>query len=227
MLDFTKKVVRKGNEELQTCFVGFNEQNKVVLQNGPYGIPRTYDKEDFEHMFYFIHDEDEVDYKQMGDVVIESPVQDDEVCATNNESDLSDKEEKQDTPKKEFPVSTQLKNILIDEKLTAKPYFSDLKIIECKDGSLSYRYRNVTVLQVKGKRKVAVYMTGKLLEDETFAKFLQTPEHHKATHNAYVYLNSADELNLVLKALDESVEQIDIKKDGDRVVPINMDIVHE
>lgn len=237
MLDFTKKVIRKGNDGLETCFIGFKGEDTVVLQNGEYGIPREYSIEDFESMFEFIHETDLLEYLELLEEKT-FPQYDaiDEVAVTNEQQqtppqDKQQNEEQKENKQTEQPKSIlttggQLKQELLEQKLPQTDYYNRLKVIQCKDGSLSYRYRNVTVLQVKGKRKVAVYMTGKFLDPETFAKFDKTPEEQKATHNAYLYLNEKEDLDTIMIALDESIEQVDLKKDGD-AVPVVQDVVHE
>lgn len=233
MIDFSKKVIRKGNEGLETCFVGFKGEDTIILQSGEYGIPRDYSIEDFESMFEFIHEADLLEYLDNleNHIFPQFGVEDEVAVTVEPPLDDKSKQENKETKKEEKEKSKlttggQLKHDLLNEFLPEKDYFEKLKVIECKDGSLSYRYRDVTVLQVKGKRKVVVYMTGKFLSDETFAKFDKTPEEQKATHNAYLYLNDREDLNIIMIALDESVEQVDIKKDGDRV-PEVVDIVHE
>lgn len=76
------------------------------------------------------------------------------------------------------------------------------ELVECKDNIVAYKFKGKTIAQIKGKRKVKVYFTGKFLSEEVFEQCSHTkPEY---THNAFVKLENVSDVDLVFVAIEES-----------------------
>lgn len=113
---------------------------------------------------------------------------------------------------KEKPQGQKLKEKYLYEVLTQQSFFNDLNSIICKDGTVSYMYRGVTIFQIKGKRKVYCYFTGKMFDEQFIKEFMQTPEKYKATHNAYLILEDESQFAQITKAIEASIQYVDNKK---------------
>lgn len=208
------KVRRINIPNIMTDFVGFM-QEKAVVQDGVYSKPKQYNIEEFEKIFEFVEQTDNEIYQDwknntqyhqyVAPVIQQKEQQNIDVVHIE---ETADKVVDVDKHKLKTLVTDLMEVRLKQPKYTTK----DMEIIECKDSSISYRYKNVTILQIKGKRKISVYLTGKLLSQQLFEQFQHTPEKYKATHNAYLYINSVHDIELIMKAVDESMEQVDIKK---------------
>ena len=113
---------------------------------------------------------------------------------------------------KEKPQGEILKEKYLYEVLTQQPFFNDLNSLICKDGTVSYMYRGVTIFQIKGKRKVYCYFTGKMFDENFLKEFMITPEKYKATHNAYLILEDESQFAQITKAIETSIQYVDNKK---------------
>lgn len=101
--------------------------------------------------------------------------------------------------------------------LTQQPFFNDLNSIICKHGTVSYIYRGVTILQVKGKKKVYFYFTGKMFDEQFLKQFMLLPERgYKITHNAYLMLENESQFEQITKAIQVSIQYIDNKKGSEK-----------
>ena len=212
------RVAKNVDSNITTDFKGFMGDT-VILQDGDFGEANRYTIKTFETNFHFLNDDDRQFYelaKENTDEFQYEPV------TRNNAKDVNDKiiqdkvneEERSDVVVDvEQQKMDNLKYELLEVRMKLPQYANEnMTIVECKDGTTSYRYKNVTILQVKGKRKVKAFLTGKLLTEETFNSFSHTPEKYNATHNAYLYITTIQDVDLIMKAVDESMQQIDIKK---------------
>lgn len=122
------------------------------------------------------------------------------------------KDTQQSKQPKEKPQGEILKEKYLYEVLTQQPFFNDLNSLICKDGTVSYMYRGVTIFQIKGKRKVYCYFTGKMFDEKFLQEFMMTPEKYKATHNAYLILEDESQFAQITKAIETSIQYVDNKK---------------
>lgn len=129
------------------------------------------------------------------------------------ENKQKNREKKKALEKKEKqePKALLLKNNYLQNVLVKQDFYEKLNSIVCKDGTKSYIYSGVTIFQTRGTRKVYCYFTGKMFDEEFIKKFSLTPEHYKATHNAYIVLDDESQYELINEAIKVSIEFLDNK----------------
>lgn len=108
-------------------------------------------------------------------------------------------------------TSTQSKKgNIYKQHLLNKLYNKQFEVVYCKDGCISFRYKNVTIVQVKGKTKAKVMFSKKLLSNElnnslsTFGK--------NYAHDMYCNLTSVKDLQLCLQCTDYIVNLLNTKQ---------------
>lgn len=84
-----------------------------------------------------------------------------------------------------------------------------LELVQCKCNIVAVRYLGKTVTQIKGKRKVRVFFNSKHLQQDTYSKMFV--ENVKYTHDSYVKLNTQEDLQLVLQAVEQVKQSIKIR----------------
>lgn len=151
----------------------------------------------------------------------------------NEQNKKNEKENKQENKEKkkalkkrekQDPKALLLKNNYLENVLVKQDFYEKLNSIVCKDGTKSYIYNGVTIFQTRGTRKAYCYFTGKMFDEEFIKKFLLTPEHYKATHNAYIVLEDESQYELINEAIKVSIEFLD-NKNSQKQVKNNLKVV--
>lgn len=159
-----------------------------------------------------VAEEEKVEFPELEEeeVFEEETVEEQVETETVTEEEKEEVEEIQEI--KENATVEELKDYLIECLSIVNVTDEANEFVECKDNILAVRYFGKTVAQIKGKRKVRIYLNGRHMEPETFEKC----EHDRPeyTHNAFIKLEDKESLQLALTAIEEVRTWVRLNKQG-------------